>query len=122
MTLKLKQYILFAAFSVSSLCVLAQIPKSGTYTYKVAFDEWGGKTLGATCIVIIKGHGIKVINDGSLTGKKGDILEEGTIMKHKRTGKYIIGHNPNDVNSKEIGGCGDGPMIVDFKHKKVISC
>ena len=94
--------LLFIVFIFSSFYLHAQIPKSGTYTYHVTFDEWGGKTPGATCIVIIKGHAIKVINDGSLSGKKGDIMDQGTIMKHKRTGKWIIGHSPDDVNAKDI--------------------
>jgi len=30
----------------------AQKPKDGTYTYSIAFEEWQGKSLGATCTVI----------------------------------------------------------------------
>ena len=40
--------------------VNGQIPKSGTYTYDIAFAEWDGKSNGATCTVIIKGDSIKV--------------------------------------------------------------
>jgi hypothetical protein len=57
-----------------------------------------------------------------LTGNKGDILAEGIIMKHKKTGKWIIGHFPNDVDAKELGGCGNGPTIIDFKRKIWLSC
>jgi hypothetical protein len=101
----------------------AQKPKDGTYTYSIAFAEWGGKSLGATCTVIIKGDSIKVVHNGkgNLTGKKGDILDEGIIMKHK-TGKWIIGHTPIDKNAIQIGGCSDGPSVVDFKRKIFWSC
>ena len=115
--------LIFTCFLVSTF-VKAQKPKDGSYTYKVAFDEWGGKTLGATCTVVIKGDSIKVIHNGkpNLTGNKGDIMDEGIIMKHKKTGKWIIGHSKDDVNAKELGGCGSGPAIIDFKNKKWWTC
>ncbi len=102
---------------------MAQKPKDGTYTYKVAFAEWYGKSLAATCTVIIKGDSIKVVHNGNdnLKGKKGDILDAGLIMKHK-SGHWIIGHNPKDYDLNEIGGCSDGPIIIDFIHKKVLIC
>jgi hypothetical protein len=102
----------------------AQKPKNGTYTYSIAFAEWQGKSLGATCTVIIKGDSIKVIHNGkgNLTGKKGDILDQGIIMKHNKTGKWIIGHSDKDKEAKEIGGCSEGPSVIDFKRKKFWSC
>lgn len=102
----------------------AQKPKNGTYTYSIAFAEWNGKSLGATCNVIIKGDSIKVVHNGkgNLTGKKGDILDQGIIMKHIKTGKWIIGHSAKDKEANEIGGCSEGPSIIDFKRKKYWSC
>ena len=107
-----------------SVTVFAQIPKSGRYTYAIAYAEWGGKSFGATCSVIIKGDLIKVIHNGNktITGTKGEIFDQGIIMKHKKSGKWIIGHNKNDIYTKEIGGCSDGPTEIDFKHKKLWSC
>lgn len=103
---------------------LAQKPKDGTYTYSIAFAEWEGKSLGATCTVIIKGDSIKIIHNGKgkLTGKKGDIIDQGIIMKHTKTGKWIIGHHIKDKDAKEIGGCSEGPSVIDFKRKKFWSC
>lgn len=103
---------------------LAQKPKDGTYTYSIAWNEWQGRTLGNTCTVIIKGDSIKVIHPGgnNLSGKKGDILDEGIIMKHKKTGKWIIGHSAKDVDAKEVGGCSEGPTVIDFKRKLFWSC
>jgi hypothetical protein len=108
----------------TSLVTLAQKPKNGTYTYSIAFAEWKGESLGATCIVVIKGNSIKVIHNGSanLTGKKGDILDKGIVLKHTRTGKWIIGHSIKDKDLKEIGGCSGGPSIIDFKRKKFWIC
>ncbi len=89
-------------------------PKNGTYTYTISFQEYGGKSNGATCTVIIAGDSIKVINNGSITGGKGSILEEGIIMQHK-SGKWIIGHDKKDKEAQDIGGM--GPAMIDFKKK-----
>ena len=117
---------LLALFFIISTCNVSysQKPKDGTYTYSIAFAEWQGKTLGATCTVIIKGDSIKVIHDGrlNLTGKKGDIMDEGIIMKHTRTGKWIIGHSIQEKDAIEISNCSDGPSVIDFKQKKFWSC
>jgi hypothetical protein len=96
-----------------------QIPNDGIYTYKIAFAEWNGKSLGASCTVIIKGNNIKIIHNGkgNLSGKKGGIIDKGIIMRHLKTGKYIIGHKLSDMQAMEIGGCSDGPAIIDFKKR-----
>ena len=106
-----------------SINSFSQKPKDGVYTYSIAFEEWQGKSLGATCTVIIKGDSVKVVHNGkpNLSGKKGDIIDAGIIMKHK-SGKWIIGHNAKDKNVDDIGGCSDGPTVIDFKRKKVWSC
>jgi hypothetical protein len=101
---------------------IGQIPESGTYEYQVAFVEWSGKSLRSTVTVIISGDSIKVINDGSLSGKKGGIIERGKIMKHKSTGKWIIATKPEDEFADEIGGCSDGPRVIDFKNRKWWTC
>jgi hypothetical protein len=117
--------LILTAFSILFIASLtiAQKPKDGTYTYSIAFAEWQGKSLGATCTVLIKGDSIKVIHNGkgNLTGKKGDIIDSGILMKHK-SGKWIIGHNIKDKDADDIGGCSDGPRVIDFKRKKVWSC
>ena len=99
-----------------------QIPKSGTYEYKVAFAEWAGKSLGSTVTVVISGDSIKVINNGSLSGKKGEIIDLGKIVKHKSTRQWIIATKPEDEFAEEVGGCSDGPRVIDFKNKKWWTC
>jgi hypothetical protein len=115
--------LIIAFMIVTTGFVNGQIPKSGTYTYDIAFAEWNGKSNGATCTVIIKGDSIKVIHNGTrnLTGKKGDVLDKGIIMKHKKTGKYIIARTPQDQNTDEANGC-EGPSIVDFTRRRFWTC
>jgi hypothetical protein len=120
----MKSLLFLLLFAFSFHWVDAQKPKNGTYTYSIAWAEWNGNSLGATCTVIIKGDSIKVIHNGkpNVTGKKGDIYDLGIIMRHVKTGKWIIGHSPKDKYAKQIGGCSDGPSVIDFKNKKFWSC
>ncbi len=100
----------------------AEKPKDGTYTYAVAFEEWKGRSLGASCTVIIRGDSIEVQHNGSnLTGRKGDVLFRGLLLKH-RTGRWIIGRSAADRNAKEIGGCTNGPLVIDLKRKRLWLC
>lgn len=107
-----------------SLFVYAQKPISGTYTYSIAFTEWQGKFLGATCTVRIKGDSVTIIHNGNskLSGAKGDVIDQGILMKHTKTGKWIIAHSAKDKSANEVGGCSEGPRIIDFKRRKVWLC
>ena len=101
-----------------------EIPKNGKYHFDIAFAEWQGKSMGEKVVVIIKGYSIKIIyeGDGQLSNaEKGDIIDEGLIMKHK-SGVWIIGTKPSDKELDEIGGCTEGPSIIDFKNKKYWVC
>ena len=122
--IRMKRIFFFVSLTLLLVIAYAQKPRNGTYTYKIAYAEWGGKTMGATCMVVIKGDSIKIIHNGrkGITGNKGDILDQGIIMKHTRTGKWIIGHRPADKNAKEIGGCSEGPAIIEFSKKLFWTC
>lgn len=119
----MRTFILFCLLTFTTLLIQAQKPKDGTYTFSIAFAEWGGKSQGNTCTVIIKGNKVKVINNGTGTLKnyKGYVMDEGILMIH-RTGKWIIGQNAKDKYAKEIGGCSGGPSELDFKKKLFWIC
>lgn len=100
------------------------VPPNGKYTYSVFVAEFGFVTESAAS-VIINNDKIKIISiRDDIQGmgyKKGDIIEEGTIMLHK-SGVWIIGHHKNDVYSEEVGGCSDGTTVIDFNKKQIIVC
>lgn len=101
-----------------------EIPKDGQYRFDIAFAEWHGESMGEKVTIVIKGDSIKVVyeGDGQICEKgKKEVIEEGIIMKHK-SGDWIIGKDPNDVNLDEVGGCTDGPAVIDFKNKKFWMC
>jgi hypothetical protein len=103
---------------------LDTIPPDGTYRFDVAFAEWEGKSMGEKVTVVVKADSIRVIyeGDGSVTNaKKGDVFNQGKIMKHK-TGVWIIGKSKSDAQTDEVGGCSGGPTVIDFKGRKYWMC
>ena len=116
--------LVFLFLSFLSAGAQAQKPKDGTYTFAIAFAEWQDRSLGATCTVVIRGDSVTVLHNGSkgLSGKKGDVLDKGILVKHARTGQWIIAHDAKDRYAKEVGGCTDGPAVLDFRRKKYSIC
>lgn len=119
----MKASILTCLLIFTTIITQAQKPRDGSYTFAIAFAEWGGKSQGNTCTVIVKGNQVKVINNGTGTLKqfKGEVMDEGILMIH-RTGRWIIGHDAKDKYAKQIGGCSDGPAEIDFKNKRFWIC
>lgn len=120
----MKQIILTLSYLLTTMTVLCQQPKDGSYTYKIAFAEWEKQPAKTTCTVIIKGDSIKIIHNGNpgLTGKKGDIIDQGLLLRHKATGKWIIAHDQKDSGATEVGGCSDGPAVIDIKRRVFWLC
>lgn len=111
--------LLFLALSSLVATKAAIAIDDGEYTFTIAFAEWDGQSLGATCKVVIKGNSVIVLHDGNrtLSGRAGEIIDEGFIMQHKATGKWIVGKTENDKLAPEVGGCTDGPSIIDLENR-----
>jgi hypothetical protein len=115
----MKALITLCIFIVLHTSLHAQKPDNGTYTYKLCYV--GHANSFNTCTVVIKEDSITVFADYYLSVPKGEIIEQGIILHHK-SGKWIIGQKPADKDADKIGGCRGGPMIIDFKTKRVWSC
>ena len=79
--------------------------------------------MGEHVTVLIKGNRVKVIyeGDGDLTAEAGTVLDEGILLKHK-SGQWIIATDESDATLDEVGGCTDGPSVIDFAEKKYWMC
>lgn len=100
-----------------------EIPPSGTYTYDIAFAEWNGHTLDYKALVYIQGDSVEVyLLHGKLTGvpPRGGLA--GGRLRKRRSGVWIISSDPADVNAEEVGGCTDGPPVIDLKKKVFWMC
>ena len=89
--------------------------------YDVAFAEWQGKSMGAKVEVLIRGDSIFVRSYHGLSLEKGELIDSGILIKHK-SGKWIIAQSVNDKYADEIGGCSDGPSVIDLENKKYWLC
>ena len=96
-----------------------QALKSGTYIFKFYDDEY--HKFQGICKVVITKKRVAVYAIEGCHRKKGELIDEGILLFHK-SGKWIIGRKKEDVNAKEIGGCSDGPSVIDLEHKVYHSC
>lgn len=96
---------------------------SGRYTFAIAFAEFQGQTLGASCDVIIEDDRVTVLHNGQsrIQGSAGDVIVKGYIRRH-RSGEWIVSEKSGDENAAEIGGCTDGPYIIDLENRVFWMC
>ena len=100
-----------------------QIPKDGIYTYTLQNTEPGGTVNGLEIMVHITGDSIiAIVNETMGNYKKGDVYEKGILMKHQKSGLWIIAHNTKDKFTEDAGGCSDGPTVIYFKNKTIEYC
>ena len=104
--------------------VYSQNLTDGKYKFTLAFSEHASRDTDATCDVLIKGNTVTVIHDGNehITGKKGEIIYKGILLKHEKSGKWVVSESISDLTEKEIGACAGGPHIIDLKNKIFWSC
>jgi len=65
-------------------------------------------------IVEIIGDQIELTNADSDEVFPFGVVEKGTLMWHAASGQWIIGHDDGDRVADEVGGCSDGPSVVDL--------
>lgn len=101
-----------------------EIPPDGEYIYDISYAEYQGQTMGEKVRVVIKGNYIKIISEGnpSMTAKKGDILDEGILRKHTKTGDWLVSNNPSDTYLDAYGDCVGIVMVIDFVNKIYHTC
>ena len=94
---------------------------SGTYDFRfrdAEFSNWTGFPVRVT----IRGDHVTVVN----TEPRGDIpvgiILEATLMWNHRVGKWVLGEKESDRDAEEAGGCGDGPLAIDFEARDIWSC
>ena len=72
--------------------------------------------------VQIRGRHIVLTNNDRTDVFPAGVIEEGTLMWHPATGQWIIGTHPSAVDATEVGGCSDGPAVVDLERRIYWTC
>lgn len=51
-----------------------------------------------------------------------DVIAEGLLMWHSASQQWIIGHEASEKTAQDMGGCSEGPEIVDLVNKTYWTC
>ena len=72
--------------------------------------------------VQIRGRHVTITNNGPTDVFPRGLIEEGTLMWHAKSGQWIIGTDAADANAADVGGCSDGPSVIDLQRKTYWTC
>ena len=96
---------------------------SGDYVFMHKFAE--GEQVrfpGSPVTVRIDGRHIVVINNESTSVFPVGVIDQGTLMWHAASRQWIIGTEADDADAAQVGGCSDGPLVVDLKRRIFWTC
>lgn len=72
--------------------------------------------------VVIKGRRIRITNPQATSVFPKGNLAEGELVWHARSGSWIIANSREDGDAIEVGGCSDGPEVVDLINRIYWTC
>lgn len=70
----------------------------------------------------IDGNHITLTNKDKFDVFPEGIIAEGILMWHAPTRQWIIGHSPADKFVQDVGGCSEGPEVVDLEKRIYWTC
>ena len=94
---------------------------SGTYQFKHKFAEHPSMP-SIDVTVTIEGRQIKVVNERETSVFPEGIIAEGVLYWHPGSRQWIIGDSQSDREAAEVGGCSDGPEVVDLIGRVYWTC
>lgn len=120
------QYVVFIILACAALNSAAQadpaLPiKSGKYVFEHRDAEFPNSR-GFPVQVIIRGNRITIMNPKQYGPIPRGVIDEAIIMWHVNSSQWILGNDDADRNSPEVGGCSDGPQVIDFKTRIIWTC
>ncbi len=94
---------------------------TGRYEFQLRFSEH--PTIHSIKLIAeIVGDHIELTNADSDDVFPFGVVEEGTLMWHEPSQQWIIGDSDADRNAGEVGGCSDGPDVVDLVKLEYWTC
>ena len=94
---------------------------SGTYRFRQRFAEHPSMQ-GTEFAATIDGRRIRVVNDGDSSVFPRGVVETGTLVWHARSREWVIATQPADADAEDVGGCSDGPTVVDLVARVYWTC
>jgi hypothetical protein len=94
---------------------------NGKYVFRHKFAEQ--PTIQSfTLIAEISGHRIRLINQSDSDVFPKGVIAKGLLMWRAKSQQWIIGQQESDRAAEEVGGCSDGPEVVDLQQKIYWTC
>ncbi|MEL1266065.1 hypothetical protein [Pseudoxanthomonas putridarboris] len=120
----MKHLVVLAALLVTSAQASSgpALPiQSGQHTFQHRFSEHPSIP-SIPLIAKISGGRIVLVNETPSDVFPQGIVAEGTLMWHAGSNQWIIGHSSADQQAQDVGGCSDGPEVVDLERKVYWTC
>jgi hypothetical protein len=95
--------------------------RSGQYRFQHHYAEQPNLQ-SIPLVAKISGHHIVLINQVQSEVFPKGIIAQGTLMWHAKSKQWIIGEDKSDRYINDIGGCSDGPEVVDLERKIYWTC
>lgn len=91
---------------------------SGEYSFEMRDEEFPNLP-GTPIRVLVNGTHIKIVSEspGSTTFPAGTVVDEGFIIWNLQKGQWIVGDKESDATAVEVGGCSEGPAIIDLDNR-----
>jgi len=74
--------------------------------------------------VLIQGNKIRIENNHSIESSffPLGIIDEGELHWHAKSQQWIIVYDDSDKEAVDVGGCSDGPYVVDLIEQEYWTC
>ena len=95
--------------------------KTGEYMFQHRDAEFPNSP-GFPVRVAIHGNKITITNPKPYGQIPSGVIDQATLMWHAVERQWILGHSDADREASEIGGCSNGPNIIDFEAKIIWTC
>jgi len=114
--------LIIPLFLFTTLLYANEIPlKDGSYIFTHRFAEHPNME-SIKLSTTIKNGVITLTNTTNSDVFPLGIIENGKISWHQKSQQWIIRDSSEDLNAIEVGGCSDGPSVIDFKIMVYWSC
>ena len=121
----MRHLFLLIAVTITSTCSAESDPQiplaSGQYVFQHRFVEHPAIP-SIPLHVTISDSRIVVVNPTASDPFPAGVLAEGQLMWHATSKQWIIGHEASDRTAQDVGGCSEGPEVIDLAGKIYWTC
>jgi hypothetical protein len=114
--------LIFICFSSVAVAGEPTVPlRSGQYQFTHRYAEQPTQ-VSIKLIASIAGRHITITNPVASTPFPAGVIARGELMWHAKSRQWIIVMEAEDRQAIEVGGCSDGPDVVDLVQRVYWTC